>query len=202
MAGSYGAAESLIRSQTQGAGMNYKHVPGVSPSRMSIPSVSGMQSGMQSRLGGGPSAVGMSAHDEFLKSRYQERVWTARGERFAQGTMRTGKAVARGAAGGARMAYGAATSRPARMAYGAANMASTRLLGASIPQIGAVAGLGALAYAAMADDPVGDVQAAGRMMTGMGEQLRMASRPSYGHTAFQQSVQGLTFGLHSSRTRY
>jgi len=108
-----------------------------------------------------------------------------------------GWAGAKQVPGVARMGYGAA-----KRAYPAANFMSKMVTGGSIPQIATVSGIGLAAFGMLSSDPVGQAQRAGRFMQDIGQQMRMSSRPTYGQTAFQESVQGLTFGLNSRRNSY
>lgn len=89
--------------------------------------------------------------------------------------------------------------------YPAANALTKMSTGASIPQIGAAAGLGLLAWGALRDDPLEDMRSIGAagssMMDAMQQQAEMAQMQKYKHTSFQQSTQGLVFGLNSRRTR-
>jgi hypothetical protein len=94
----------------------------------------------------------------------------------------------------------------ASVAYGSANKASQAVLGTSIGKLALGAGLvvGALALvdSAIGRDPFSD---AGKMAGGVqrfGTAMQQAQRPSYGQSAFQQSTQGLTFGLHNARTSF
>lgn len=86
-------------------------------------------------------------------------------------------------------------------AYRKTSALTQATVGASLTEIGAVSALGLGAYAAMSDNPDEGLMEAGRTVASMGEQMGMASRPSYGTSVFQQSAQGLVFGLHSRRGR-
>lgn len=100
------------------------------------------------------------------------------------------------AAGGAKYGYKAGAAM-----YPAANTMTRMMTGGTIPQIGAVAGLGMAGWAALRGpgQMVDDMRGIGGVVQGMGDAMAQASAPRYGLTAFQQSVQGLTFGLHSRR---
>lgn len=91
-------------------------------------------------------------------------------------------------------------------AYGRASKITKATLGTTPGKLALGAGLavGALGMldAAIGRDPFADAGAAVGGMQRFGRAMQQASRPSYGASAFQQSTQGLTFGLHNARTAY
>jgi hypothetical protein len=85
-----------------------------------------------------------------------------------------------------RKAYGMMSSKPGKIAMGA----------------GLAVGALALADSAIGRDPFSD---AGSIVGGaqrFNRSMNEAARPSYGNSQFQQSTQGLVFGLHNSRTAH
>lgn len=94
--------------------------------------------------------------------------------------------------------------RIAKAQYRGANALSKVLLGASIPQIGlAAAAIGGAAYAGLSLMGVNVPAAAGTVVgtvVGFHESMENARLRSRSLLDFQQSVQGLTFGLHARRT--
>lgn len=124
------------------------------------------------------------------------------------GGKQVGKAALSGTALAARGAYSMsgigvrAGIKYGPGAYRKTNAFSKMALGSSIPEIAAVGGAGLATYAALSDDPMGGIQQAGRLLGATGDQMQAARRPTYSTTVFQQSTQGLTFGLNSRRTAY
>jgi hypothetical protein len=102
------------------------------------------------------------------------------------------------------------TKQPSRSmlgkAYGRASKISKATLGTTPGKLALGAGLavGALGVldAAIGRDPFADAGALAGGVQRFGRAMEQASRPSYGASAFQQSTQGLTFGLHNARTAY
>jgi len=146
----------------------------------------------------------VGAHDSFLEKKMRSRsrkVWAGRGKMIGGAALKTASLAGSGVSG----LYRAATSPAANKSYKAANAFSKLAFGASIPQIGAVAGAGLLAYGMLSDDPVGGLQAAAQGASAMRSEMKSYTqqfkRSSYRSTEFQQSTQGLVFGLHGSRTR-
>lgn len=94
--------------------------------------------------------------------------------------------------------------RIAKAQYRGANALSKALLGASIPQMGlAAAAIGGAAYAGLSLMGVNVPAAAGTVVgtvVGFHESMENARLRSRSLLDFQQSVQGLTFGLHARRT--
>ena len=90
--------------------------------------------------------------------------------------------------------------------YGGVNTMTKATMGVSAGKLAlggglAVGALGALDYA-IGRDPFSDAgSAVGGVQRFFGA-MKEASRPSYGTSAFQQSTQGLVFGLHNARTAY
>jgi hypothetical protein len=113
----------------------------------------------------------------------------------------TKTATMTGAAGLGATASAAARYGPSM--YRGANAFSQTMFGASIGQMGAVGGMGIGAYSLLADRPVEGMMGAARGTAGFVSQMgeAMVTRPTYGSSVFQQSVQGLTFGLSSRRTK-
>ena len=91
-------------------------------------------------------------------------------------------------------------------AYRSTNAVSKAVLGVSVGKLALGAGLavGALALVdkAIGRDPFSDAGSAVGGVQRFGASMKQASAPrgSYGHSQFQQSTQGLTFGLHNART--
>jgi hypothetical protein len=129
-----------------------------------------------------------------------EKVYGGRGNysRTAQIAKNKASKQAAKAARGPRSALG--------MAYQGTNAASKALLGASVGKLAIGGGLavGALALidTAIGRDPFSDAGAAVGGAQRFNRAMNEASRPSYGASAFQQSTQGLVFGLHNARTAY
>lgn len=201
MEGSVGSAGGLVKSQL--AGPTWRYVHGASPNPFNRYPQGGL-TGATRAIGSDPASRSvMNQQATWQKRRMQQRVWTARGESFARGTIGAGRFAGRVGIGAARLGFRAATSAPARAGmkatYGALNAGTMRIFGGSIPQIATMAGIGLAAYGLLSDRPVESAQRAGSAISAMGEQLAMSKRPRYGTTVFQQSVQGLTFGLHSRR---
>ena len=187
MAGTRGRSDNLVGSQMRN----------MQPGQFWGPQ--GGMTGMADRTIG----VNITSHDEFLKNQMLTRknqIWERRGERFAQSAVSTAKTAGKYGMAAGQAGYRVATGRAGKAAYGAFNKLSMKAFGASIPQIAAVSGAGLLAYGMYADDPVGGIKSGVQFYDTMRQQAMASSRPSYGSTVFNQSTQGLVFGLHSRRT--
>ncbi len=102
------------------------------------------------------------------------------------------------------MAYG--MGKAAKHTFNAANMGSKLLTGATLPQLALGAGIVGGAILGVEDlldrNPVEDAKSAGRAARDFHRMMKtaMGSRSDYASTSFQQSTQGLMFGLNSRRT--
>lgn len=138
-------------------------------------------------------------------------------------TKATGRAAGRAGLSAATMAstiaYRAATSRGStlgakaaykagRIGYGVADEGFQMLSGGATLGQTAVVGAAGLGIYSMFRNPVQDAQSVGRFVDETQAQIRqeqmqarMANRVSPGILSYQESCQGLTFGLHNSRRR-